>query len=114
MAGARWAVEETFQQGKGQVGLDHYQCRQWKAWYRFTTLAMFALAILTALTTTSAAADGLIALTVPEIRRLLNLLILTARPDIRAGLRWSLWRRRHQATAKTSHYKARHQLELTR
>ena len=115
VAGARWAVEETFQQGKGQVGLDHYQCRQWKAWYRFTTLAMLALAILTALAATSSTIiEGLIALTVPEIRRLLNLLVLAKKPDTQLCLRWSLWRRRHQAVAKASHHKARHQLELTR
>jgi hypothetical protein len=28
VAGASWSVEEAFQQGKGQVGLDHYQRRQ--------------------------------------------------------------------------------------
>jgi SRSO17 transposase len=46
VAGARWAVAETFQFAKGQIGLDHYQCRQWIAWYRFTTVAMLAMAIL--------------------------------------------------------------------
>ncbi len=25
VAGARWAIEETFQTAKGEVGLDHYQ-----------------------------------------------------------------------------------------
>lgn len=115
VAGTRWSVEEAFQQGKGQVGLDHYQCRQWKAWYRFTTLAMLALAMLTAIAIICAAPqDGLIALTVPEIRRLLHLLALATPPDIQLAMRWSLWRRRHQATAKASHYKRRHQLELTR
>jgi SRSO17 transposase len=115
VAGARWAVEEAFQQGKGQVGLDHYQCRQWKAWYRFATLAMLALAMLAAVAVTGAAPqDGLIALTVPETRRLLNLLVLTKRPDIQLSLRWSSWRRRHQATAMASHHKRRQQLELSR
>jgi SRSO17 transposase len=115
VAGARWSVEEAFQQGKGQVGLDHYQCRQWKAWYRFTTLAMLALAMLTAVAAVGTASpDGLIASTVPEIRRLLNLLVLAKTPDISLALRWSLWRRRHQATAMTSHYKQRHQPELNR
>lgn len=106
VAGARWAVEETFQQGKGQVGLDHYQCRQWKAWYRFATLAMLALAMLAAVAVLSSQpADCLIALTVPEIRRLLNLLVLAKTPDIQLALHWAFWRRRHQATAMASHYK---------
>lgn len=113
VAGARWSVEEAFQQGKGQVGLDHYQCRQFKAWYRFTTLAMLALAMLAVVAAIGAAPeDGFIALTVPETRRLLNLLVLATTPDIQHCLRWSSWRRRHQATARASHYKRRHQLEL--
>jgi hypothetical protein len=29
LAGARWAIEETFQTAKGETGLDHYQVRQY-------------------------------------------------------------------------------------
>ncbi len=46
VAGARWAVEETFQAAKNEVALDHYQVRQHTAWYRHVTLAMCALAWL--------------------------------------------------------------------
>jgi SRSO17 transposase len=49
VAGARWPIEECFQAGKGQVGLDNYQVRLYHAWYRHITLAMVAhtfLAIL--------------------------------------------------------------------
>jgi SRSO17 transposase len=48
VAGRRWAIEEAFQQAKTHVGLDHYQCRGWRAWHRFSILAMLALAILVA------------------------------------------------------------------
>jgi SRSO17 transposase len=41
-AGARWAVEESFQTAKNEVGLDHYQVRRYDAWYRHITLAMLA------------------------------------------------------------------------
>jgi SRSO17 transposase len=44
----RWAVEECFQTGKGQVGLDHYQVRRWDAWYRHVTLVLVAQAFLAA------------------------------------------------------------------
>lgn len=47
VAGKRWAIEETFQTGKGEVGLDHYQVRRYDGWYRHITLAMFAHAFLT-------------------------------------------------------------------
>ena len=46
VAGTRWAVEEGFQQAKGEVGLDHYEVRRWPGWYRYTTLALLAHAFL--------------------------------------------------------------------
>jgi len=50
VAGARWAIEETFQTAKGQVGLDQYQVRRFDSWYRHVTLAMLAHAFLTVTT----------------------------------------------------------------
>jgi SRSO17 transposase len=32
VAGARWAVEETFQAAKNEAALDHYQVRKHAAW----------------------------------------------------------------------------------
>ena len=46
VAGARWHVEECFQQAKNEAGLDHYQVRSWRAWYAHITLSMLALAWL--------------------------------------------------------------------
>jgi SRSO17 transposase len=43
-----WRIEESFQQAKDQVGLDHYQVRRYDAWYRHTTLALVAQAFLAA------------------------------------------------------------------
>jgi SRSO17 transposase len=45
-AGARWTIEDTFKQAKGLVGLDHYEVRSWRGWYRHVTLALLALAAL--------------------------------------------------------------------
>jgi SRSO17 transposase len=47
VAGVRWAIEETFQTAKSEVGLDHYQVRRYPGWYRHITLAMLAHAFLT-------------------------------------------------------------------
>jgi len=47
VAGRRWAVEESLQIAKGEVGLDHYEVRRWDGWYRHITLALFAQAFLT-------------------------------------------------------------------
>ncbi len=46
VAGTRWAIEESFQEAKGQVGLDQYQVRRWVGWYRHITLVMLAQAFL--------------------------------------------------------------------
>jgi SRSO17 transposase len=56
-------VECSFQQAKGETGLDHYQVRRYDAWYRHVTLAMLANAFLavmraTALTAMAAADTG--------------------------------------------------------
>lgn len=47
--GARWTVEQCFEEGKEEVGLDEYEVRSWHGWYRHDTLSMLALAFLTAL-----------------------------------------------------------------
>jgi SRSO17 transposase len=47
VAGVRWAIEETFQTAKSEVGLDHYQVRRYPGWYRHITLAMLAHTFLT-------------------------------------------------------------------
>ena len=46
VAGTRWAIEECFEETKGQVGLDQYEVRRWDGWYRHITLAMLAQAYL--------------------------------------------------------------------
>jgi SRSO17 transposase len=111
VAGSRWSIEELFQTGKGQVGLDHYQVRGWTPWHRFITLAMLALAVLAILTAANIDADPadveLIALTVAETRRLLNVLVTTPTTDTQHALRWSNWRRKTQARARRSHYTRR-------
>lgn len=46
VAGTRWAIEESFESAKGQVGLDQYEVRRWVGWYRHITLALLAHAFL--------------------------------------------------------------------
>lgn len=121
VAGTRWSVEECFQAAKGQVGLDHYQVRHWIGSHPHVTLAMLALAFLAAVAAVAAdtapnrptgpnhctRGSSPIALTVPEIR---HLFIAVLHPPVAPPARllhWSNWRRRHQATARRSHYRRR-------
>ncbi len=46
VAGSRWKIEEGYEQAKGEVGLDQYEVRAWRAWYRYITLALLAHAAL--------------------------------------------------------------------
>ena len=95
VAGTRWAIEETFQTGKNEVGLGQYQVqvRRHDGRYRYMTLAMFAHAFLPDRHPRKSPKRGipgpvgdLIPLTVPEIRRL-----LAPAPDARSVLAWSRW-----------------------
>jgi SRSO17 transposase len=119
-AGLRWPVEEQFRAGKDNLGLDESQVRLYTAIARHTVLVMAALAIcavtaalLKDRTSTEAppparpgqpppADPGMIALTVPEIARLLT---RPAAPG-HAGY-WLDWRRRHQARARWYHQRTR-------
>jgi SRSO17 transposase len=107
-AGIRWTTEENFQAGKGLTGLDEHQVRRWDSWYRWTTLAMLALAFLSITAAAEhascpAPADQ-IPLTRNEIASLFSTLVIEPARDARHRLRWSAWRRRRQHRAKTCHY----------
>jgi hypothetical protein len=55
----------------------------------------------------------LVALTVPELRRLLARLAWRPAADPSFILGWSVWRRRHEATARRCHYqRQRNELRL--
>jgi SRSO17 transposase len=107
VAGTRWSTEENFQAGKGLTGLDEHQVRTWTSWHRWATLAMLALAFLTITAAAGHAQPpppGMIPLTRNEIARLLT--VPPARPGgTGSRLSWSAWRRRHQHTARTCHYR---------
>ncbi|WP_412101887.1 IS701 family transposase [Kitasatospora purpeofusca] len=118
VAGTRWCIEECFQAAKGQVGLDHYQVRHWTAWHRHVTLVMLALAFLAALAADAtpartaqlsrpARSTDPVDLSVPEIRHLFSALLIPSSTSLHRLLHWSNWRRRHQATARRSHYRLR-------
>jgi SRSO17 transposase len=108
VAGIRWTVEERFQTGKGLVGLDQHQVRRWRSWYRWVTLAMLAHAFLVVVAVTEHSCrpppSGLIPLTCNEVQHLFAALLAQPVQDLGHRLRWSAWRRRHQARARTCHY----------
>jgi SRSO17 transposase len=111
VAGQRWKVEESFQTAKSQAGLDEHQVRRWCSWHRWTTLAMLAMAFLAVTTAaqreTNQCPDDLIPITVNELRRLFDALVIGKTATVEHVLNWSVWRRKHQATARRCHYRRR-------
>ncbi len=111
VAGSRWKAEDGFAAGKELAALDEHQVRCWTSWHRWTILALLAHAFLSVLAATQpddscTHHDQLIPLTRHEIRRLFTGLCQQQTAP-RLQLHWSRWRRRHQATARASHYRRR-------
>jgi len=116
--GARWHIEEIFENGK-DLGMDHYEVRSYIGWYRHITLVLLALAYLAGIcaterfstvhptTSESATRPSALALTMPEVRHLLARLIWPLSSSTRRVLAWSWWRRCHQSTASYYHIKRR-------
>ncbi|MFY1694337.1 IS701 family transposase [Solwaraspora sp. WMMA2101] len=123
VTGRRWTIEEDHGFGKDHFGFDQFQNRLHTPIMRHIVLVMAALAVC-AVTAADAAAGttppprpthpsepppadlGLARLTVVEIKRLYNL-ATRAWHSLEHHLRWSWWRRRHQARARWYHYRSR-------
>jgi SRSO17 transposase len=44
--GRRWAIEDSFETAKNELGLDHNESRSWHGWHRHVSLVMLAFAIM--------------------------------------------------------------------
>ena len=47
--GRRWAIEDSFETTKTELGLDHNETRSWHGWHRHVSLVMLAFAMLAAI-----------------------------------------------------------------
>ena len=44
--GRRWAIEDSFEAAKNELGLDHNETRSWHGWHRHVSLVMLAFAMM--------------------------------------------------------------------
>ena len=44
--GRRWAIEDSFETAKNELGLDHNETRSWHGWHRHVSLVMLAFAMI--------------------------------------------------------------------
>jgi len=58
IAGRRWAIEDSFEAAKGEVGLDEYEVRKWDGWHRHVTLCSLAHAYLVVLRSAAGHEEG--------------------------------------------------------
>jgi SRSO17 transposase len=47
--GRRWAIEDSFETAKNELGLDHNESRSWHGWHRHVSLVMLAFAMMAAI-----------------------------------------------------------------
>jgi SRSO17 transposase len=114
VAVTRWKIEEDHQLTKQVSGLDSGQVTTWTSWHRWTAISLLAyafLAVAAACQRTrdgSAAALGLIPVTIPELlRQLRGTVIPEPQRDKAHRSAWALWRRRHQYQAQQAHQRWR-------
>src|SRR5580692_4846124 len=111
VAVTRWRIEEDHQLSKQAARLDSGQVTTWTSWHRWTAISLLACAFLAvaaawqrARDSSTAAALGLIPITVPELlRQLRGTVIPEPRRDQPHRDAWALWRRRHQYRAQQAH-----------
>lgn len=107
VASGRWQIEQCFLEAKGEVGLDDYQVRKWRPWHRHMQLVMLAHLFLTELRREHGTEDVLGPLSVREARRLLRIVLEPEPRSVQHRLQWSIWRRKHNHKARSSHYRRR-------
>jgi hypothetical protein len=67
-------IEASFKRGKGEVGMDEYQVRTWQGWQHHMALSLMAVWFL--IGETHRGQQGTPALTLPQVRYGLSLLLL--------------------------------------
>jgi len=70
----RWKIEQEYHQLREELGLDHYEGRNWNGWHHHVTLVMLAYSFLTLETLRSKKTSGW---TLPKTRREIQYLLFT-------------------------------------
>jgi len=101
----RWPVETVIEECKGELGLDHYEVRNWTGWHHHFTLTMLSHLFLVRLRVQMG--HDAPALTVSQIRQLLQVVLPQREFDAQAALDELERTQRQNYAAYRSHRKRR-------